>query len=345
MLYSSFSLLAARGIAARAFGAAGALRSCFGALACVLPLAAFAQVEVVAPWVRATVPHQPATGAFMQLRADQDQKLVAADSPLAKAVELHEMRMEQDIMRMRQVPEIALPAGQVVALQPGGYHIMLIGLQQQMQAGQTVPLTLTLEAADGKRSTVAVQAEVRALNAGAATQHGHAAESAPAHHHSGSHNSAHHAHGSAAPHEHSSAAAHSHHANHEGQTALPALPAAVELQECWVRALPTPLPAAAYLQIHNRSDSAMTLQGVQAPGFGQTMLHSTVTEQGMARMVHQDHIVVPPKDSVALAPGGLHIMLEQPEHTLQPGKSLPLSLRFQGYAAREVQCEIRSARG
>ncbi len=129
--------------------------------------AAHAQVTVSDAWVRATVPQQKASGAFMQLQAAQDSRLVAASSPVTPAVEVHEMAMQDNVMRMRQVPAVALPAGKPVALKPGGYHIMLLNLTRQLKEGDTVPLTLVVEDAAGKRQTVAVSAPVRALNAGA----------------------------------------------------------------------------------------------------------------------------------------------------------------------------------
>lgn len=124
-----------------------------------------AQVHVSDPWVRTTVAQQKATGAFMQLASPSDTKLVGATSPVAAIVEVHEMAMENDVMRMRQIPSVALPAGKPVALQPGGFHIMLINLKNQVKPGDMVPLTLTFENASGKREMVNVSAQVRALNA------------------------------------------------------------------------------------------------------------------------------------------------------------------------------------
>ena len=125
--------------------------------------AANAQIAIDAPWVRATVPRQPATGAFMRLTAARDLRLVGARSPAAEQVEVHEMAMQGQMMRMRQVAALDLPKGRAVALAPGGYHLMLIGLQRPLRAGEKVALTLLLEDADGKRSEQQVQAEVRPL--------------------------------------------------------------------------------------------------------------------------------------------------------------------------------------
>lgn len=133
---------------------------------------AWAQVGVADPWVRAAVPGQQATGAFMQLTAAQGAKLVGGSTPVAAALEVHEMKMEGDVMKMRALTTLDLPAGQAVALKPGGYHIMLIGLKGPLSAGDTVPLTLTFQGADGKTSTVEVKAPVRALNTPAPSNHG-----------------------------------------------------------------------------------------------------------------------------------------------------------------------------
>lgn len=147
-----------------------------GAATSALTIAAAAQAQdqlkVEEPWVRATVAQQHATGAFMRLTAQADSTLVQAASPVAQHVEIHEMVLENDVMKMRQVPGVVLPAGQAVELKPGGYHIMLIDLKGQVKEGEQVPLTLTFEGADGKRATVDVSAPVRPL-AGGSAGHGH----------------------------------------------------------------------------------------------------------------------------------------------------------------------------
>jgi periplasmic copper chaperone A len=138
------------------------------ALFLALALAApptFADVTVTQPWVRGTVPPQKATGAFMRLQSSADAKLVAASSPAAKEVEIHEMAMVNNVMRMRPVAEIPLPAGKDVELKPGGYHIMLMGIQHQLKRGETIPITLTVRGNDGKTQTIEVQAPVRDLTA------------------------------------------------------------------------------------------------------------------------------------------------------------------------------------
>lgn len=126
-----------------------------------------AQVAVDTPWVRASVPQQTATGAFMRLTANADLRLVAARSDAAATAEVHEMAMQGQMMRMRQIAALPLPRGRTVALAPGGYHVMLIGLRRPLSAGERVDLTLVFEDRAGKRSEQRVQAVVRALGAGA----------------------------------------------------------------------------------------------------------------------------------------------------------------------------------
>ena len=130
-----------------------------------------ANVSVKDAWVRATVPQQKASGAFMQLQATRDSRLVSVSSPLTPNVEVHEMAMQGDVMRMRQVTALDLPAGKLVELKPGGYHLMLLNLKAQMKEGDAIPFTLVFEGKDGKRETVEIKAPVRALGATAKAAH------------------------------------------------------------------------------------------------------------------------------------------------------------------------------
>jgi len=124
-----------------------------------------AQVQVHDAWVRATTAQQKATGAFMQLTAAQDMRLVGVSSPAAAVAEVHTMKMEGNVMKMRPMAALDLPAGKPVQLAPGGLHIMLLDLHQQVQPGSVVPLTLELEGKDGKRQSLQVEAAARALGA------------------------------------------------------------------------------------------------------------------------------------------------------------------------------------
>ena len=90
--------------------------------------AVHAQVTVSQPWARPTAPGQKVGAAYMELKSTQAAALVSAASPVAGATEVHEMKMEGGVMKMRAVARIELPAGKTVKLEPGGYHIMLMGL-------------------------------------------------------------------------------------------------------------------------------------------------------------------------------------------------------------------------
>ena len=125
---------------------------------------ASAQTTVKDAWVRGTVAQQKATGAFMKLTSAQGGKLVSVASPAAGVVEIHEMAMEGDVMKMRAVQGVDLPAGKAVELKPGGYHVMLMDLKQQAKVGSSLALTLIIEGKDGQRETLVVNAPVKALD-------------------------------------------------------------------------------------------------------------------------------------------------------------------------------------
>jgi copper(I)-binding protein len=135
------------------------------ALLILAAMPAAAQVTITGAWIRGTVPGQTSTGAFMRLRSATDTTLVAVASGFAKIAELHQSSSEGGLMRMRPVDALELPAGQVVELKPGGLHVMLLGLDDPLPVGSTVPLMLTFKSRDGARSTQSVAAEVRPLAA------------------------------------------------------------------------------------------------------------------------------------------------------------------------------------
>jgi copper(I)-binding protein len=141
------------------------IRILLAAAALAASSAALAQTAVTDAWVRGTVSGQKATGAFMQLKSAAGAALVSAASPVAGVVEIHEMRMEGDVMRMRAIPKLDLPPNRTVELKPGGYHVMLMDLKQPLRKGEVVPITLRVQGADGKTETLEVKAEVRDLTA------------------------------------------------------------------------------------------------------------------------------------------------------------------------------------
>lgn len=128
-------------------------------------LNAFAQTTVEDAWVRATVAQQASTGAFMRITSTTDSQLIGVQSPVAGIVQIHQSSMVNDVMSMKEVPQVPLPAGKTVQIEPEGYHIMLINLVGQVKEGDQVPLTLTVENPNGEKETIQVNATARALNA------------------------------------------------------------------------------------------------------------------------------------------------------------------------------------
>lgn len=129
------------------------------------PLAAAARdfkvgpIAVERPWSRATPPGATAAVGYLEFRNDgnADDRLVSASSPAAPDVRVHEMKVENGVMTMRPLGGgLPIPAGEAVALKPGGRHLMLVGLKQPLKAGDEVPLTLTFE----KAGTVDVALEI-----------------------------------------------------------------------------------------------------------------------------------------------------------------------------------------
>lgn len=127
---------------------------------------AAADLEVKTPWVRSTVQGQPATGAFMELSSKNGVAVVGASSPAAGIAEVHEMKQDNGIMKMRAVRVLEVPAGGTVQLAPGSYHVMLMDLKKDLKPGDTVPILLKVKGKDGKKQTVTVKAEVRDMTAG-----------------------------------------------------------------------------------------------------------------------------------------------------------------------------------
>lgn len=111
-------------------------------------------VTVENPFVRAVPPGQPNSAAFMTLvnASDTEHSVKSAASPVAATVELHTHTNNNGVMEMRQVPQIDVPAKGRTELKPGGLHIMLIGLTQDLKAGEKAAITLTFE--DGSTTTV-----------------------------------------------------------------------------------------------------------------------------------------------------------------------------------------------
>lgn len=141
-------------------------------LLAALCLPAWAQnVEVKGAWARATVQGQKATGAFMTLTAKDGTRLVGVATPVAAVAEVHEMAMEGDVMKMRAVAGLDLPAGKAVELKPGSYHVMLMDLKLPLQKDTTIPLTLTFKNAKGVESKSELKVPVSMMAPGGMGEH------------------------------------------------------------------------------------------------------------------------------------------------------------------------------
>jgi len=136
-------------------------KTAFVLAAALASAAAHAQVTVDKPWVRTTVAQQTTTAAYLTITSARGGKLVSASSPVAAAVDVHEMKMAGDMMKMRAVDALPLPVGKAVELKPNGYHMMLMGLKAPVKAGDVVPIKLVIEDAKGQRKTVDVKAVAR----------------------------------------------------------------------------------------------------------------------------------------------------------------------------------------
>lgn len=133
-----------------------------------------APVDVRDAWARTAAPGQSATGVFATLTAPAGARLVGGSTPVAATVEVHEMKLDGDVMRMRALDAgLELPSGEAVALRAGGYHLMLGGLRQALPVGTTVPLTLRFVDRDGRASERQLVVPVLAAPAAAAGEHRH----------------------------------------------------------------------------------------------------------------------------------------------------------------------------
>lgn len=129
-------------------------------LALVVVSAIAQPVQVSNAWMRPTVHGQQASGAYMSLTSPTARTLVGISTPAAGIAEVHEMKMNGDVMKMREIPTLALPAGKTVDLEPGALHVMLMDLKQIVVKGTRVPMTLRFKDAKGVESSVEVNVPV-----------------------------------------------------------------------------------------------------------------------------------------------------------------------------------------
>ncbi|HTW50978.1 MAG TPA: copper chaperone PCu(A)C [Stellaceae bacterium] len=115
------------------------------------------EVQITNAWARATPGGAQTAAAYVTVESTAGDRLTGVSTPAAQKAEIHEMSMVGNVMKMRQVAGIDLPAGKAVTLKPGGYHIMLTGLAKPLQEGQTFPLTLDFAKAGARQITVSVE--------------------------------------------------------------------------------------------------------------------------------------------------------------------------------------------
>ena len=124
---------------------------------------AWSQVDVSYAWARASVQGQRATGAFMKISSKDGAKIVGISSAVAGVAEIHEMKMEKDVMKMASIPVLDIPAGKTIELKPGGYHLMLMDLKNPLNDKTTVAITLTVENLKGVQSRLELQVPVKSM--------------------------------------------------------------------------------------------------------------------------------------------------------------------------------------
>ena len=145
-------------------------RLSLGLFLCLLPGLALAddyklgQLEISQPWARATAPTAPAGGGFLTItnRGTATDRLIAVRTPVAEQAQIHEMKMDGSVMRMRELERgLEIPAGATLTLAPGGFHLMLMGLKKPLTKDTRVPLTLVFE----KAGTIDVELAIEAMGA------------------------------------------------------------------------------------------------------------------------------------------------------------------------------------
>lgn len=120
-----------------------------------------------------------------------------------------------------------------------------------------------------------------------------------------------------------------------------AFAAGIQVTDAWIRWLPANLPAGGYAKVTNDTDKEIKLVGASSPKYGMVMLHQTVNKNGMSNMVHVDAIAIAPHKSMAFTPGDYHIMLMQPKPGIEPGQTVPVTLKFSDGQTVTTEFEVR----
>lgn len=143
---------------------------------CAAPALAQAKgdLQIEKPWARATVPGAAVGGGYLVIRNNgaEPDRLVGVASPVSARVEMHEMAMEKDIMRMREVKGVAVPAKGAVEFKPGGYHLMFMELKAPLKQGDKVPVTLRFEKSGELKADFSVESAGSAGSGAHSAKHG-----------------------------------------------------------------------------------------------------------------------------------------------------------------------------
>ena len=119
-------------------------------------------VVIMDNWVRANAPGQSVAAAYMTLLSVQDSTMIKAEADIAGSVEIHSMKMENGVMKMRMLEELPLKAGKAEKLAPGGFHLMLFDLKKPLTAGESVKFTLSFKDAAGNTTQQQVTLPIKA---------------------------------------------------------------------------------------------------------------------------------------------------------------------------------------
>lgn len=140
-------------------------------------------------------------------------------------------------------------------------------------------------------------------------------------------------------------ASHQHHEikDYSAQLAAAKPASEVRVEQCWVRLLPSTVPSAGYFIIHNDSNEDLELIAGATPSYAHVMLHETIEEDGMAKMVMADEMVIPAKSTIEFKPGGLHAMFEQPTHNIELGQTMEMELLFANQQKVAMHCKVNPA--
>ncbi len=147
---------------------------CAGLLAMLAAASAYAdEVTVTKAWTRATAPGQDSASVQLTITSKKDATLIKVMSGSAQSGEIHTMVMEGDVMKMRAIESLPLPAKTPVTLGESGNHLMLIGLKKQLKAGHKLPFALTVKFADGRTTTLKLLAVIKPLETTSHEGHEH----------------------------------------------------------------------------------------------------------------------------------------------------------------------------